>query len=147
MSLAIQGAVPWMADLPHAANRRFVDQHLAYLGHLPDPFAVLGYDSASLLAQAIEGAAIEGAGGATQERDRLRAALLSATVTSPRGYLSMDAQTQHLTGPLYLHRLRRQGQYVEHQAVEHLDAPLAAMHAARNSNSLRTGWLNPYLCV
>ncbi len=110
----------------------------------PDPFALLGYETAQLVTEALNGAGKE----ALQE-DRLKAALSTSRFTGPRGLIAMDPTTQSTGGgALYLREVQRQGGALRNVAVAKLD-PIddndGRVEALRNSP--KTGWLNAYLSV
>ena len=70
----------WGADLPVAANKRFVDGFRAKYGRTPSFYAAQSYDSAMLIKSAVDATR-----GNLEDRDALRAALERANFESVRG--------------------------------------------------------------
>jgi branched-chain amino acid transport system substrate-binding protein len=79
-ALGLYGGMTWAPNLDNPANRRFVDAYLAAYHAVPASYAMQGYDAAQLI-----DSALTATGGATADRDRLRAALRKADLASPRG--------------------------------------------------------------
>lgn len=130
-SLGVHAAA-WSSDLATAENRRFVAAYRAQTGQTPELFALLGYETARLIAAAATG---------TGKGLSLREALASASFVGPRGAVAMDGATRETTGPVYLLGDPRGG-------IAALATPAAgdrAIMALRHS--LKTGWLAPYFCV
>jgi branched-chain amino acid transport system substrate-binding protein len=130
-------ALPWAASLDTVDNKAFVTAYKNKTGKSPDAFAALGYETAGLIASAIDRAA----GGS------LRDALAAASFAGPRGAVAMNAATQSTTGAHYLQQAKHQGINVRTAVlaglpagVEH-DGQVAALR-----NSVKTGWKSTYLC-
>jgi|GEM_PF-711825 len=110
----------------------------------PDPFALLGYETAQLVTEALNGAGKE-----ALQADRLKAAFSTSRFTGPRGLIAMDPTTRSTGGgALYLREVRRQGTSLRNVAVAKLnpiDDNDGRVEELRNSP--KTGWLNAYLSV
>jgi branched-chain amino acid transport system substrate-binding protein len=110
----------------------------------PDAFALLGYETAQLVSEAVSGA-----GKDAIQTEKLKGALSTARFTGPRGPIAMDPTTQSTGGgALYLREVQRQGGALRNVAIAKLDSITendARVEALRNSP--KTGWLNAYLSV
>lgn len=116
----------------------------SYRNQDPDAFALLGYETAQLVTEALN-ATGEGA----LQIETLKAALSVARFTGPHGLVAMDPNTQSTAGrPLYLREVQRQGNAVRNVGVARLDSvPEKDARVEVLRNSPKTGWLNTYLSV
>jgi branched-chain amino acid transport system substrate-binding protein len=135
-ALGVRTAAAWAPSLNTPANQAFTAAYTRAYGRQPDPFALLGYDTAGLIA------------AAGQSEAPLLGALRTAQLDSPRGRLAMDADQQDLATPIYLRSVRHAGSalvnMVEHELepVPERDERLAELRA-----SIKSGWLYPYLFI
>ena len=139
-ALGIRTALPWAEALDTAANRDFGHAFRASAGRPADAFAVLGYDTAQLIAAA--------AGADASEPGALRRALASAAFGGPRGPVAMDPQALDVSTPLYLREVRASAGALRNAVLGELAAPAlldARFQAVRAAT--KTGWQNAYLCV
>jgi branched-chain amino acid transport system substrate-binding protein len=79
-SLGLYGTGHWIADLPYAANKKFVQEFVAKYHRDPTPYASQGYDTAHLI-----GSALKAVNGDMTKTDAFRAALKKADFASVRG--------------------------------------------------------------
>jgi branched-chain amino acid transport system substrate-binding protein len=141
-ALGVRTALAWARGLQTVENLAFVRAYRGATGAAPNAFAVLGYDAAHLIAQAL--AAREGDASA----DGLMAAFARASFASPRGPVAVDPATLELSGPLYLRQVRRGGAGAENVMAGKLAALPAGNGAlAELRASLKTGWSYDYLAV
>lgn len=139
----IMTALPWAGGLNSAGNTAFMNAYQQATGREADAFAVLGYDTAQLIAHADRDVL-----GNLLRANRLAEALDHAEISSPRGSLSVLAPLQQLGGPIYLREVRWQNGAWRNVVIDQLettsslDAPIAATRARQQS-----GLLNPYLAV
>lgn len=133
----IRTALSWAPDLGTAENRAFSASYRAAAGRPADAFAVLGYDTARLIGEAL------GAGGPAQ----LAQALGAVAFSGPRGAVAVDAEMIDTSSPLYLREVRG-GAKARNVVVAQLDrGALRDGRVAELRETLRTGWLNGYLCI
>ena len=76
----------WAPDMPNEANQAFVSAFEEKYGYIPGGYAMQAYDTANLI-----DSAIAKTGGATDDKDALRAALREADFTSVRGNFSFNS--------------------------------------------------------
>ncbi len=87
---------------PSALNKRFVDGfRAANKGMRPNFMAVGGYDGMRVIYRALE--ATKGAGGG----DALLAAMRGQSFESPRGPITIDAQTRDIVQDVYIRRVEK----------------------------------------
>jgi branched-chain amino acid transport system substrate-binding protein len=78
--VGVHNASSWAADLPNAANEKFVAEFKKAYGRLPTLYAAQAYDTAMLL-----DGAVKTVGGKVEDREAFRTALRAANFTSVRG--------------------------------------------------------------
>jgi len=139
-ALGVRSCLSWTPDLPTPENALFREGYTARTGERPDSFAMLGYDTARLIVQALADT------GGTGRHDNLRDALRKAKWSSPRGAMRMDPATHTTSGPVYLREVRPVGDRPQNEIVATL-LPIdpADQRLAPLLSATRTGWLNPYL--
>nr|WP_089680762.1 ABC transporter substrate-binding protein [Halomonas shengliensis] len=98
-------------------NRAFVSAYEAAYGETPDAYAVHGYDTGAMLAEAFT--TVE---GDTRDRDALFAALAEVELDSPRGPLRFSA-SHHPIQNVYLREIRDGRHEVLSVAHRQLEAP------------------------
>jgi branched-chain amino acid transport system substrate-binding protein len=79
-AVGLQVSGPWNADLDVPANAEFVRAFTAAYGRTPTLYAAQGYDTAQAIA-----AALKGTGGAVDDAEAFRRAMLKADFPSVRG--------------------------------------------------------------
>ncbi len=133
----------WSPSLEMVENTRFVKAFRSRYGRAPDSFAVLGYDTAGLLSAAADAASDD---SARALRSGFATALRKAQFRGPRGLLAMDRATQSIVPRLYLREVTWEGVAYGSRILRDLP-PVAEQLAHVQSDSPRTGWLNPYLSI
>ena len=103
--------------LENDANRSFVAAYEDAYGEAPDTYAVQGYDTGMMLAQALNVL-----GGDTSDRDRLIDVLANVQLASPRGPLSFS-DSHHPIQNVYLREIRDGKHEVVSIAAENLEVP------------------------
>ena len=137
----IKTALGWSPALDTPANRAFLAAYAKHTGRPADNLALLGYETAGLVAATL--AAAGGAAGSAQ----MRAALAAVTFAGPRGTVTMDPQTHCTTGPLYLREVQARGGTFANVPVASLPAIAASAAGSALRTTLKTGWTNAYLSV
>ncbi|MCH4565536.1 MULTISPECIES: ABC transporter substrate-binding protein [Halomonas] len=99
------------------ANRQFVAAYQEAYGKVPDAYAVQGYDTGMMLAQALDKVA-----GNTEDKEALIAALASVELESPRGLMSFS-DSHHPIQNVYLREIRDGKHEVVDVAYEQLEVP------------------------
>ena len=140
-ALGIRTAAAWADGSDDEVARTFRADYRTATAREPDPFALLGFETA-LLASAAFRAAGDGATPAL-----LRDALLATDVAGPRGRVTMRPATQGTYGPIGVREVRLSGGTPTNvplaglETIDELDGRIAALRTG-----IRTGWLNTYLC-
>jgi branched-chain amino acid transport system substrate-binding protein len=138
-ALGIRSCLPWSAALDTAENQAFAAALQAETGRAPNAFALLGYDTALMVAGALRAAGSAG---------DLRLALERVSWASPRGRLKMNAATHSTVSPLYVREVKRSADRLQNVVIATLpeigeqDERLEPLRTG-----VKTGWLNTYLGV
>jgi len=138
----IRTVASWADSLNTPENRAFVAAYQAYTRRPANPFAVLGYDTARLIAVSLS--AVD---GDIRDAASFQKALRGAAFTGPRGSVKMNPATQELRSPLYLREVRGGSQLRNMIIGELAAAPGLDTAAVAATLGPKTGWLNAYLCV
>jgi branched-chain amino acid transport system substrate-binding protein len=85
-ALGIKNSLHWADTLDNPTNKRFLGAYEKRFGVKPSTFAMQGYDTGQLLI-----AALKATGGDTQDKARMRRALETARIESPRGPFRLSA--------------------------------------------------------
>jgi branched-chain amino acid transport system substrate-binding protein len=142
-ALGIKSCFPWSASLNQQVNRDFYTAYKKNYGTAPDSFAVLGYETAQLIAYAIN--KIQ---GDLSKTNGLRNNLIKAKINSPRGELQQDATTHSISSPLYLREVHTNGNGLKNEVFDTIRSiDNQNLIACDSDSEIRTGWLNPYLCA
>ena len=142
-ALNIYSGLSWSPTLQTVENQTFTTAFQQMTRRAPDGFAVLGYDTARWIAEALNQV-----GGDLTQMDRLREAFRAVRFSSPRGSFGFDSQTQTSTTPLYLRQVQSQDGKLVNQVVGELesvsinDTRFTDLRAAQ-----RSGWTHAYLAV
>ena len=96
----------YFQSLDHPANTEFVAKFRAKYGNdrVVSDAIVMAYESVRLWAQAVEE-------GHTDDVAIVRKLALHQSLIAPRGIISIDPETQHTWQPIYIGRIRSDGQF------------------------------------
>ena len=137
----IRTSFSWAGNLDTPANARFRESYRERTGRSADVFAVLGYDTALLLAAGARRA--QEMGGLR----RLANALAGARVEGPRGVLSLDPATNVVQSPLYIREVGASGGSLTNLVLATVPAVPAFPSELRPLDTqLASGYLNECLC-
>lgn len=139
-ALGIRSCLSWAPGRPTTENRAFTAAIHRATSRPPDVFAVLGYETARLIAEGL--AAVEGDG---DRLDGLGGALKAAAPETPRGRVAMDPDTHLTRFPLYVREVRTRNGALGNDVVAELN-PLQNLErgVAALRSGPKTGWLNAY---
>jgi len=142
-AVGIRSCLSWSPDLPTAENRAFTAAFRRATGGDPDGFAVLGYETARLIAGAVATSPADG-----DPLDGLGAALRVTALETPRGRVAMDPATHLTRAPLYLREVRsRRGVAGNAVVAELRPLPDLVRRVAALRSGPKTGWVNEYPCA
>ena len=131
--------LPWALTLELPANQAFTSAFQASSGRPADPLAILGYDTAHLIAECA---------CTTHSPDQLRQALAGAAFESPRGTARMNTTLLEAETPLYLREVRAGAGGLSNVVIDKLPAvPMFDDRIAALRAGTKTGWSNAYLYV
>lgn len=140
-AVGIRTASALASGLRRPAYAAFEAAYRRRIKLIPDELALLGYETGQLIAAGL-------ASGGKFDPGRFTAALSRAVVQSPRGTVAMSPTSHTTTGPLFLRQVEVHGGAVRNGLIGTLSQPeephnpVTALQA-----SVRTGWLNAYLCI
>jgi branched-chain amino acid transport system substrate-binding protein len=133
----------WSHDLPLPENNSFTDTFQRSTGRPADSFALLGYETAQLIVNALNVCS-----GNPQNKKNFVRALNHVEFDSPRGFIKMDPATRSTIGPLYLLKVRSNGSGSQNQVVARLEnLPETDKRINQLKSSTRSKWINMYLNV
>lgn len=142
-SVGAMSCASWTGTRSTRVNQSFTKVFKSRFGRAPDPFAVLGYDTAALV--------VEGARRATKnglDLRRLIQALAGRSIEGPRGLLAVDGATNTVTGPLWIRQVNRTASGLVN--VDVAQAPAVGSFPSELSPlavGTVAGYLNEYLCA
>ena len=100
-AMGVKNTSQWSKDLTNDANVKFVADFQAEYGRLPSLYASQGYDTANLLASALDSAGIN-------DQDAFRSALKKADFASTRGDFGFDTNN-HPIQDIYVREVIKEG--------------------------------------
>ena len=100
-AMGVKNTSQWSKDLTNDANVKFVADFQTEYGRLPSLYASQGYDTANLLASALDSAGIN-------DQDAFRSALKKADFASTRGDFSFDTNN-HPIQDIYVREVIKEG--------------------------------------
>ena len=100
-AMGVKNTSQWSKDLTNDANVKFVADFQAEYGRLPSLYASQGYDTANLLASALDSTGIN-------DQDAFRSALKKADFASTRGDFSFDTNN-HPIQDIYVREVIKEG--------------------------------------
>ncbi len=116
-ALGIVTSYPYSASHPSAMNKKFVEEFKkANKGRRPNIVAVLGYDGARVIYEALKKTGGKGGG------DALLAGMKGQIFESPRGQIYIDANTRDIVQSVYIRRVEKvNGELYNTEFEEHKD--------------------------
>ena len=108
-AMGVKNTSQWSKDLTNDANVKFVADFQAEYGRLPSLYASQGYDTANLLASALDTAGIN-------DLDAFRKALKKADFASTRGDFSFDTNN-HPIQDIYVREVIKEGDVFTNKIV------------------------------
>lgn len=141
-AIGITTASPWVDDFANLEYQHFAEVYQDRTDSLPGPFAMLGFETAHMIADAVNKV-----DGHVQHTDALREAFVGSSFVSPRGHLTMNRHMQETTTPLYLREVQHHEGTFKNNTITTLDIESEDESITTIRSHLRTGWINEYLCV
>jgi branched-chain amino acid transport system substrate-binding protein len=139
-ALGVRTSSSWTYADRSKANRSFVTAYAQRTGRPADPFAVLGYDTGNLVLTGLANARHAGL-----PNSRLVDALAGASITSPRGTLTVDASTRTVVGPLSIREMRGRASRLANEVVSTLPAVASLPSGLEPALAQPSGYLNEVL--
>lgn len=142
-ALGIRSCLSWSPTITCPENVAFRKTYVGRTRREADPFALLGYDTGTLITTAVKAAT-----GTLLRSGALKQALETVAIASPRGSMRVRPRTGSTDTPLYLREVRREGGLLQNWVIAELPG-LAAVEqrADREAMTARSGWIDSYLCA
>ena len=143
--LAIQhtkGYSPWLSSLDNDNNKLFIETYEKAMDKKANLFALLGWET-GLLLQLYFDKQKEGAAGATS----IMAKMKDAELQSPRGWLKLDAATQHTYGPSWLLQCNNSMELTIEAGAENIHEEWKKFSSKTLPKGESSSWRNTYLCI
>jgi branched-chain amino acid transport system substrate-binding protein len=137
-AVGVKTASSWTHSDKNPANLTFVDAYARKTGRRADPFSVLGYDSATLIATGL---------AKTRSANRIVEALGGASFASPRGQLVVDPATHAVNGPLHVREVQRSLTGPANAVLTPLRSLPKTPDGLAGVGSCSSGYLNEILCA
>ncbi|HTI69859.1 MAG TPA: ABC transporter substrate-binding protein [Candidatus Limnocylindria bacterium] len=142
-ALGIRNCFTWAASLDLPENHSFTSAFQQQTTRSADSFALLGYETGKLVAQAIAKSGTD-----ADDPESLIQSLESGSFASPRGKVAMDPVSHVLGGPLYLRQVVKAGKSLSHEILGTLPSPgeFDPCVGSMLSNPA-SGWYNEHICT
>ena len=137
-----KGYSPWLSSLDNENNRLFTATCEKAMAKQPNLFVLLGWET-GLLLQLYFDKQKEGAAGATAIVARMK----DAELPGPRGWLKLDAATQHTYGPSWLLQNNGAMELTIAAGVETIHEEWKAFTSKTLPQGESSSWRNTYLCI
>jgi branched-chain amino acid transport system substrate-binding protein len=137
----VKGFIPWHASLNNNANELFKET-IATAGHSANYFSLLGWETGMLLSEILR---LNNAGN-TNAATVVRS-LTEISFDSPRGWMKIDADTQHSYGPSYLAACKNNMEISVGDEAENIKEEWTAFTNEKLPPGESSSWRNTYLCI
>ncbi len=138
----IKGYAPWISFLSNQNNTRFTEAYSEIYKKSANLFVVLGWD-AGLLLQAILLQKDAGINSASEIISQIGNTIFN----SPRGWLKLDAATNHTFGPAWLLSYDSANKLKIVEEFTEIEKEWKEFTNEEFSGGESSGWRNTYLCV
>lgn len=137
---SIEGYMPWHVLQENNANRAFTDSYGLQTNREAGIFSLLGWETGLILREVFQLADGEYTNG-----DDLAVKLAAVKISSPRGELKLDRETNYFVAPVCKCSMKQYGGTME---VEWIDVPEKEWRSFVESpaDGVSSGWINTYLC-
>ena len=96
-ALGIISSLHYTDTLDNPENKKFVADYRAKFNEFPSVYSEYGYTCARAITELLKAT-----DGNTQDKDKLRQAMLNVKFNAPRGAFSMDANSHNVVNPMYV---------------------------------------------
>jgi branched-chain amino acid transport system substrate-binding protein len=142
----IQGYTPWLSTLTNAHNQQFLAAYQAAHGKRSNLFALLGWDSATIIERFSHQLKLNN----NNTANAVKAMGNGDAMDSPRGWIKLDPASHHIHGPAWLVKAgnRFELAIAENEGPD-MDAEWKHFTAtmALSSTDIHSAWRNTYLCI
>jgi branched-chain amino acid transport system substrate-binding protein len=137
----VKGFIPWHYSLSNTANDIFKET-ISASGLSANYFSLLGWETGMLLKEILRLNNEENTNATTVVKS-----LTETSFNSPRGWMKIDAATQHSYGPSYLAACKNNMEISVGNEKENVDAAWTAFTNEKLPPGESSSWRNTYLCI
>lgn len=136
----VKGFTPWHSSLNNKANKIFKETIASSTS--ANYFSLLGWDAGLILSEIIR----LNNTGITNAAAVIKS-LTETSFDSPRGWMKIDAATQHSYGPSYLADCKSKMKITVGNEAENIEAEWSAFTHEKTTPGEYSSWRNTYLCI
>lgn len=137
----VKGFIPWHYSLNNNANEIFKET-ISTAGHSANYFSLLGWETGLILNEILRQNNSGNSNAGTVVKS-----LTETSFDSPRGWMKIDAATQHSYGPSWLAGCKNNFEIsIDHEA-ENIEAEWSAFTKEKLPPGESSSWRNTYLCI
>jgi len=133
---SVEGFIPWHAGMENEMNEVFVRT----ISRPATIFSLLGWETAIIIDELLQTFKDDSSNG-----DALVAHLKNRSLSSPRGSLKLDAETQFYVSPAIQYKLEAGSKIPGMAIIPDLEKEWRAFTSKPTEGAI-TGWMNTYLC-
>jgi branched-chain amino acid transport system substrate-binding protein len=137
----VKGFIPWHYSLKNTGNDVFKET-ISAAGHSANYFSLLGWESGILLNEILRLNNTGNTNAATVVRS-----LTEISFDSPRGWMKIDAATQHSYGPSYLATCKDNMEITVGNETGNINEEWTAFTKEKLPPGESSSWRNTYLCI
>jgi branched-chain amino acid transport system substrate-binding protein len=138
----VKGFIPWHSSLKNNANNIFKETIASSTGNPANYFSLLGWDAGLILGEIIR---LNNTG--TTHAAAIIKSLTETSFDSPRGWMKVDAATQHSYGPSYFAACKNNMDIIVTNEAENIEAEWTAFTNEKLPIGEYSSWRNTYLCI
>jgi branched-chain amino acid transport system substrate-binding protein len=144
----VKGFIPWHSSLNNNANKIFTETIASSTDRPSNYFSLLGWEAGLILTEIIR----QNNTGNTHATAVIKS-LAETSFDSPRGWMKIDAATQHSYGPSYLAVCKNNFEITVSDEAENMsegpgrEAEWSAFTNAKLPTGEYSSWRNTYLCI
>lgn len=138
----VKGYVPWHLSLDNEANTLFKETYSAATGNPVNYFSLLGWETGLIVSEICS----QNNSGNTNAT-KIVQSLTAISFGSPRGWMKIDAATQHSYGPAYLAACKSNLDITVVNEAENSEAEWKAFTNEKLPAGENSSWRNTYLCI
>lgn len=137
----VKGFIPWHSSLSNKTNELFKET-ISSAGHSANYFSLLGWETGTILDEILR---LHKTGNTNA--GAVVKSLTEISFDSPRGWMKIDADTQHSYGPSYLAACKNNMEISVGDEAENIKEEWKAFTKEKLPPGESSSWRNTYLCI